>query len=413
MIFPVDPNPSIVYNYRRFVAIIRFMNPLSNFNNGTAVFPSREESNLLRRAPSNVNDVRLNPFCLDDFDLKALKKRPRVIVTNESHVTINEEVSVEYVAPPSFSFLHRVCAPIPAAGLFLDWLIALTVALRMVRAMRRPDTIALVNLGSPSGSLFCLLNSLKWFRSGPVLAYRVLIPPNSGRLKTSLMGRALGSANLVALWSRTQLENYHRTFGWPRRKFVFLPYKSNHSKFASNPMPVGDYIFSGGNSERDYKTLFEAVDGLSIPVIVSSTKPEVTQGLNIPANVILVKAEEPAFERLMAGSRIVAMCVKADISRAAGEPTILNAMWHGKPVVAADNVAASEYIQEGIDGFVVPAGAAGQMRARILELWKDPALGSRMGEAGRSKVAGLYTHDQWKFRLLALAMLAFSDAQTL
>jgi glycosyltransferase involved in cell wall biosynthesis len=176
-------------------------------------------------------------------------------------------------------------------------------------------------------------------------------------------------------------------------------------------MPVGDYIFSGGDSERDYATLFKAVDGLPIPVVVSTSKASVLKGLSIPENVIVVRAMEPAFERLMAGSRIVVVPINKTIVRGAGEGTFINAMWHGRPLIAADNVAASDYIEDGTDGFVVPAGDAEALRHRIIQLWNDRDFAERMAEAGRQKVTDFYTHKQFKQRMVKLALLLYRDAK--
>lgn len=359
-------------------------------------------ANAQHSAPLIMDDVRQNPFCLDGLDVKTLKIRPRVIVTNEPFQSIFEEVSVKYIKTLSFPLFNGL----------LDWGSALITAVCLILEMRRSGAVGLISLGKRSGSIFCFLNSFGWLKGGPVLAYRVLLPAHSGRLKTYFIGRSLRSVNLIAVWSRAQIENYHRAFGCPRSKFVFLPYKANHSRTSSVTLPVGDYIFSGGNSERDYKTLFEAVRGLSIPVIVSTTKPALIRGLVIPENVILVKTEKAAFERLMAGSRMLAMCVKEDIIRGSGEATFLNAMWHGKPVIVADNISAGDYIQDGVEGFVVPAGSAEQMRLRILELWKDPMLAAKIGEAGRCKVANFYTHHQHKVRIQTLVMLMFGCHST-
>lgn len=348
--------------------------------------------------PPGLEDVRRDPFRLDGFDLKTLKNRPSVIVTNEPFSPLGEEVPVRFIAPPAARWLPR-------------WASALVVAARLMLATRRRDAVGLVTLGNLSGSIFCFLNSFRWLRGGPVLAYRALLPAGQGRLKTWLIRRVLRGATLIAVWSHPQIENYHRIFGVPRDRFVFLPYKANHSKSEALPMRVGDYLFSGGNSERDYKTLFEAVRGLSIPVIVSTTDPALIHGLTVPENVILVSAQKRAFERLMAGSQIVALCLKEGIIRGSGEATFLNAMWHGKPVVVADTISAPDYISDGVDGFLVPPASAEQVRRRILELWKDPALAARMGEAARGKVASRYTHGQFKARMQVLAMLVFEQGR--
>ena len=123
--------------------------------------------------------------------------------------------------------------------------------------------------------------------------------------------------------------------------FLRVPYKANHSQQPHEPeLPVGDYLFSGGNTERDYRTLFAAVAGKLIPVVVSCTDPAVLRGLDVPDNVIIVGAREPHFKRLMAGSRLVALCIKPGLLRGAGEATFLNAMWHGRPVIVADDGSA-------------------------------------------------------------------------
>ena len=50
-----------------------------------------------------------------------------------------------------------------------------------------------------------------------------------------------------------------------------------------------------------------------------ATDPKVLAGLDVPSNVIVVAAHEPAFARLMAGSRFVAIAIKS--TRFASVPT--------------------------------------------------------------------------------------------
>ncbi len=70
----------------------------------------------------SVADVRQNPFCLDDFDVKTLKGRLRIIVTNEFSEPISDEVSIKFIAPPSYSILRRVCAHIsPVRWITSSW----------------------------------------------------------------------------------------------------------------------------------------------------------------------------------------------------------------------------------------------------------------------------------------------------
>src|SRR5205085_3594277 len=186
--------------------------------------------------------------------------------------------------------------------------------------------------------------------------------------KRWLLRLSMRSTSACAVWSNYQARNAEDLLGTTGPAFLRIPYKANHSQSPRDPqLPAGDYVFSGGNTERDYRTLFAAVEGLPIRVIVSCTASEVLQGLTIPANVIVVAAREPSFRRLMAGARMVVLCIKPGLLRGAGEATFLNAMWHGRPVVVADDGSASEYLDDGVNGFVLAAGDVDGLRRRIVQ----------------------------------------------
>jgi len=62
---------------------------------------------------------------------------------------------------------------------------------------------------------------------------------------------------------------------------------------------------------------------------------------------------------------------------------ILEAMAAGKPVVATDVGGVRDLIEDGVSGFVAPAGDVEQMAGRISQLLKDDALRERMGQRGK------------------------------
>ena len=66
----------------------------------------------------------------------------------------------------------------------------------------------------------------------------------------------------------------------------------------------------------------------------------------------------------------------------------LEAMSHACPVVAYDiKYGPREQIDDGVDGFVVPAGDTAALAERIVELLRSPELVQRMGAAARERVA--------------------------
>ena len=65
----------------------------------------------------------------------------------------------------------------------------------------------------------------------------------------------------------------------------------------------------------------------------------------------------------------------------------LEAMSHGCPVVAYDiKYGPREQIEDGVDGFVVPAGDQERLAERIVELLRSPELVQRIGGAARARV---------------------------
>lgn len=66
---------------------------------------------------------------------------------------------------------------------------------------------------------------------------------------------------------------------------------------------------------------------------------------------------------------------------------LLEAWANGKPVVAYRAGGPADLIRDGVDGFLVKCGDVAGLRARLLQLTRDPVLARRMGEAGRERVA--------------------------
>jgi glycosyltransferase involved in cell wall biosynthesis len=66
--------------------------------------------------------------------------------------------------------------------------------------------------------------------------------------------------------------------------------------------------------------------------------------------------------------------------------TLLEAMARGLPVVATAVGGTPEVVADGETGFLVPSDDPAALAARLLDLVRDPALGRRMGLAGRRRV---------------------------
>jgi hypothetical protein len=363
--------------------------------------------------PTDVSlaEIREDPFVLDRV-MPSIETRevPRLYSNLDWKDTVSPwGQRIRYVGPASIDGTRpgRAVVRLPLLGAMATWIGQIHCALRLLWASRDGHAVGLLRAYDRSVLLFCFLRSFVCPARGCVVLFGFFVSPSSG-IRRAFLRRALMGTTICLTWSRKQIEHYASEFDVPAARFLFLPYKANHSAAEAPSAPLlGNYLFSGGNSERDYATLFEAVRGTGIPVVVSRTAASVTAGLDIPDNVIVVEAREPSFARLMAGARGFVVCVRKGILRGAGEASFLNAMWHRKPTIVADDVSAADYIEDGIDGHVVPAGDVPALRKRILEVWNEPDRAAALGLAGFDKVRRLYTHQCWKDRILRLAYVVF------
>ncbi len=82
-------------------------------------------------------------------------------------------------------------------------------------------------------------------------------------------------------------------------------------------------------------------------------------------------------------------------SRWEGMPNaVLEAMAGAKPVIAAEVGGCSELIVDGETGYLVRPGDDQVLAKRIIDILDDPALGSRFGQAARTRARELFSLDR-------------------
>jgi len=191
--------------------------------------------------------------------------------------------------------------------------------------------------------------------------------------------------DLCIVWGKADVVNFSNEYELPKEKFLFYHYHTTLEYFNVNPIP-GKYIFAGGNSQRDYFTLIEAVKNINYPVFIA-TMVEGIANMASSYPHIVVKAVTPAeFRDKMAGCSIFVECHAQGFLRTGGHQTMLNAMWLGKPVVLADENSALGYIVDGENGLVVNIGDIENLRNKINLLISDSSLCQRIAKKGQMEV---------------------------
>lgn len=286
----------------------------------------------------------------------------------------------------STTLAHAWCAPLLYGRLPL-WrrhAMALTVALRMICLRHRFDVVVVD--GGPIGQWFTWLQSLLVFGRRPTLMIDCLWYVDSNPLIQTIkrFHKRLSalSVDRFLVWARHEIADYSQEFGIPERKFAYVPFHFTLEDYAFDVHDDG-FVFAGGNGDRDYRVLVEAVRGTEIPVFIATTDSTLLAGVKIPSNVTVRGVSHEEFRERMAGCTIVVVPMRGGLLHSGGQQTFLNSMYLGKPTVVVGPQVADGYIEDGINGRVVNYGEVKGLRDVLCELWRSAELRERLGQAGR------------------------------
>lgn len=289
-------------------------------------------------------------------------------------------------------------------GLLGDFFEAVALFLK-----RREFSVVVLGGGARTDLFYLILHRLCPFGGRPVVKLDCLwyeAKPFKQFLKGILFRWLDKGVSRYVVWAQREMADYSRVFRLPREKFCFVPYHTTIE--ADNYQPMrGNYIFSGGNFARDYATLALAVRGLDVRVIIACSNREAVEGINFPPNARVVGVDHQRFMELMAGSYINVVCLRKGLLHSGGQQTFLNAMALGKPVIVTDPEGARGYVEDGVDGLLVPPGDPLKLREAILKLLNNRQLADIMGHRGKFKASRLDT----EAHLTAIARLARDVAQ--
>lgn len=274
---------------------------------------------------------------------------------------------------------------------------ALAVAARMI-LMRSRFNVAVVD-GGPTGQWFSWLQSLLPFGRIPTvmvdcLWYRHDNPLTQG-LKRLHKRLSAASVDRFLVWARHEVRDYSREFGIPEAKFAYVPFHITLEGYELEPRDDG-FVFSGGNGDRDYKVLVEAVRGLDIPVFIATTDRSLLAGVDIPGNVTVRGVSPEEFRRLMASCRAAVVAMRGGPLHSGGQQTFLNSMYLGKPTVVVGRRVADGYVEEGVNGFAVEYGDSAALREVLLRLWREPGLREAVGAEAKRYASSMTTESFMK-----------------
>jgi glycosyltransferase involved in cell wall biosynthesis len=278
---------------------------------------------------------------------------------------------------------------------------------------RRSKCQGVVTDGGASGLLFAWLQALcPWGRKPHVMIDCLwFLPANPVRawFKKWRIRLAARSVHRFVVWASHELEDYARAFGLPRRQLEYVPF---HTTLHDYPYEVRDdgYLFAGGNSERDYRTLIEAVRPLNLPVWIATTCSELFRGVDLPPHVRVEGTTAEGFRQAMAGARLVVVPMQKDLLHSGGQQTCLNAMALGKPTIAVGRKWAVDFITHGENGLIVDYEDPPALRRAIEWVLNHPDKARAMAERGRQH-AGWFTTQRCMSTVYDLVRQAANDCR--
>src|SRR5262249_50832757 len=175
---------------------------------------------------------------------------------------------------------------------------------------------------------------------------------------------------------------FERLLEVPASRFRYVPFKINGLPHILEMTPNEEgYIFCGGRSHRDFRTLFEAVKDLPYPVkVVTCSEADMNphgssmRGLSVPPNVEILRrdSDQRFFLDCMAGATLVVLPLVKDSQTQAGIGVYIQAMALSKCVIISSGRGVSDVLTD--QALLVPPGDPTELRSAIVRLWSDDAL---------------------------------------
>lgn len=106
------------------------------------------------------------------------------------------------------------------------------------------------------------------------------------------------------------------------------------------------------------------------------------EGLGLKGDVIFAGFREDIPEIISSIDLLVHTPLNEGLGR-----VLLEAMAGGKPIVVTRVGGVPEVVEDGVNGLLIPSGDVEAIAEASIRILKDNALGSRLGEAGKKKVA--------------------------
>lgn len=241
----------------------------------------------------------------------------------------------------------------------------------------------------------------RWQRAQtPVVAVGPIL---KGRMRqlVPLLRPLLRQAETVVCFSSAERSTYAALLGLPSERVYFLPTPWTAPADVP-PSSDGGFVLALGQSNRDYATLFRAVEGLEIPVTVVAADTGPFGGLTPPENVtVKFNTGHEETNALIASARFHVIPLHPT-GFSSGQTVLLRAMAAGKACVVSAVEGVRDYTEPDQTALLVPPHDLAALRVAIQRLWDSAGERERLGAAAKAEVEQAFSFAGFLAHLLEL-----------
>ncbi len=285
---------------------------------------------------------------------------------------------------------------------------------RVLASARKHDTLLLY---SSRGSLkpellaIALLGLLPTRRRPAIALNGPMWEPDAGLhgfLERILVRMVDLAVTLYGVQSSGELTIFPQVWGIDPSKVRFIPYLFSFSENEIQEVKdqSGGYVFSGGNSHRDYEPLISAARALPDLKFIFATRL-LDHRVDLPPNVTARQVSHREFVRLMVSAAIVVIPMKMNLRRSTGHQTYLNSLLLKKPTIVNDVLGVRDHLIDRETAYIVDGSA--QDYVSSIQWILDPANQARVRQIcdnGAVDVLERFSNETHAAKLRELALEA-------
>ncbi len=204
----------------------------------------------------------------------------------------------------------------------------------------------------------------------------------------------LSQVDLFVVHTRREIKIYSEWLGMPEEKFVFVPYQSAEIEQTVAEDEENPFISAMGSAHRDYAMLADILHEIQLPTVIASSK-KALDGIALPDCVQApfgISKQECLDLTQKARVNVIPLMPKPAVT-AAGQVTLVEAMFMGKVLVATEYYGVEDYLQHEKTGLLVKPHDRDGFRDAILRLWNDKDLRDELSANSQAYARANFSDD--------------------